>query len=767
MSLKVWCQTVLGGWLALLLSLPLAQPRAVGNAVLTLSEATLSNADGQPHTLPLPAQWRTGAVDRLHLHMQFDLEAQPEVLWAIRFDRLPPDHELRVNGQLAHGHAPDNSKWLPRSVISQWVDLPPSLLRAGTNHIELNVALHGRPGGVTMPRIGPESMLRLEHRMAVMVGESLPHLMNMAATGLALFMLLLWWLRRSEQLMGLFAGMMLLVSVRNMGYYVVDTGFTADIGSMVYFGAVITTNALIASMAMLAGPDSVRARHMSWLRRITIAILMVAVAGQLFGWLPQLRAFVYPFTLLVVAGSSWRLWHRARQLAPETQWRLLLAFIAILVCSVHDYLFQMAMLSVAGRLWLPYLTPVLMVVASHALLQRFVRVLDQSERHATELEHNVAERTRDLQLANAAKTRFVAAASHDLRQPVASIGLLASLLSEQVSDAGPRQVLRRLNDSVVALEGLLKGLLDLSRFDAGTVAVQRVLVPLDALFIAVAAHEGEAAAQKGLSLRLRSGGLAVQSDAVLLEQIVRNLVSNAVRYTERGGVLLSARQRGNDGVLLQVWDTGCGIPESQQRAVFEEFVQLDNPARERSRGLGLGLSLVKRAAERLGSHLSLRSVPGRGSCFSVDLAAARALPTGMQAAQITKPSLLGQRLLLVEDDAGVRESLQLRLESWGAQVQAWATVAELTQALQQGQVASRPGLLISDQRLPDGDSTDVVAVLAKHHAGVPVLVITGDTAPADLARLNALAWPVLHKPFGTEALFEAVLNATRREAHKA
>jgi DNA-binding NtrC family response regulator len=139
----------------------------------------------------------------------------------------------------------------------------------------------------------------------------------------------------------------------------------------------------------------------------------------------------------------------------------------------------------------------------------------------------------------------------------------------------------------------------------------------------------------------------------------------------------------------------------------------------------------------------------------------------MQAAQITKPSLLGQRLLLVEDDAGVRESLQLRLESWGAQVQAWATVAELTQALQQGQVASRPGLLISDQRLPDGDSTDVVAVLAKHHAGVPVLVITGDTAPADLARLNALAWPVLHKPFGTEALFEAVLNATRREAHKA
>lgn len=767
MSLIVWHRAIFGVLLALLAGWPSAQPHAVSGAVLNLPQAELLDADGRAQPLPLPAQWRTGQVERLHLQIQFELDAQPEVLWAIRFDRLPPDHELRVNGQLAHGHAPDNSKWLPRSVLSQWVDLPPALLRAGTNRIELSMALHGRPGGVTVPRIGPAATLQPEHRVAVLAGESLPHLMNMAATGLALFMLLLWWLRRSEQLMGLFGGMMLLVSVRNMGYYVVDTGYTAAVGSVVFFAVIIATNAMIAAMAILAGPDRLLARHRAWLWRITIGALMLAVAGELMGWLPQLRVVVYPFTLLVVAASSWRLWHKARQLAPHTQWRLLLAFIAILVCSLHDYLFQIAMLSVAGRLWLPYLTPVLMLVAAHALLQRFVKVLDQSERHAIDLEHRVAERTRDLQLANAAKTRFVAAASHDLRQPVASIGLLASLLREQVSDAAPRQVLHRLSDSVTALESLLKGLLDLSRFDAGTVVAQQGLVPLQALFVAVAAHEGEAAAHKGLALRLRSGGLAVESDAVLLEQIVRNLVSNAVRYTERGGVLLSARRRGNAGVLLQVWDTGCGIPADQQRAVFEEFVQLDNPARERSRGMGLGLSLVKRAADRLGAPLGLRSVLERGSCFSVQLRAAQAQPNAAPPPRPAITGLQGRRLLLVEDDAGVRESLQLRLESWGAQVQAWACVAELTQALQDGQVVHRPHLLISDQRLPDGNSTDVVAALARHHVGVPVLVITGDTAPADLARLNALAWPVLHKPFGTDALFEAVLNATHPEAHKA
>ena len=183
--------------------------------------------------------------------------------------------------------------------------------------------------------------------------------------------------------------------------------------------------------------------------------------------------------------------------------------------------------------------------------------------------------------------------------------------------------------------------------------------------------------------------------------------------------------------------------------------------------MGLGLSLVKRAADRLGTPLSLHSVPGRGSCFSVQLLAAQAQPSAAPPPASAMTGLQGQRLLLVEDDTGVRESLQLRLESWGAQVQACASVAELNWALQHGQVVERPRLLISDQRLPDGNSTDVAAAVAQHHVGVPVLVITGDTAPADLARLHALAWPVLHKPFGTEALFEAVLSATRAEPHKA
>jgi CheY-like chemotaxis protein len=282
------------------------------------------------------------------------------------------------------------------------------------------------------------------------------------------------------------------------------------------------------------------------------------------------------------------------------------------------------------------------------------------------------------------------------------------------------------------------------------------------LFDAVAAHELEAARAKGLNLRLRDGGLAVHADPVLLEQVVRNLVSNAVRHTERGSVLLSARRRGAGEVLLQVWDSGPGIPPEQQSLVFEEFVQLGNPARDASRGLGLGLSLVRRAAEVMRAPLTLRSVPGRGSCFSLRLPLAQVVIASPAPPQASPGGLSGRRVLVVDDDEGLRETLRLRLESWGAQVQAFAEVQALSAALARGAVPEPPHLLLSDQRLPDGDSRDVARLLAQWHPQVPVLVVTGDTAPADLARLDALGWPVLHKPFDSEALFAAVLRALRR-----
>jgi CheY-like chemotaxis protein len=285
-------------------------------------------------------------------------------------------------------------------------------------------------------------------------------------------------------------------------------------------------------------------------------------------------------------------------------------------------------------------------------------------------------------------------------------------------------------------------------------------VRLRELFDSVLADVDGAAQARGLRLRARDGGLQVQADPMLLEQIVRNLVGNAVRHTARGGVLLSARRCGR-GVLLQVWDTGVGIPVARQAQVFEAFVQLE-PGEGHAGGLGLGLALVQRAASLMGTQVALRSVPGRGSCFGLLLPVAGGLPAPAAPERLSVRSLGGRRMVVVDDDETLRETLRLRLERWGAQVQAYADLDALRKAIARGAVPEPPALLLTDQRLPDGDSRAVVACLAVQHADVPVLVITGDTAPADLAALDTLGWPVLHKPFGTDALFAAVVAALRR-----
>ena len=242
---------------------------------------------------------------------------------------------------------------------------------------------------------------------------------------------------------------------------------------------------------------------------------------------------------------------------------------------------------------------------------------------------------------------------------------------------------------------------------------------------------------------------------MLLEQILRNLVGNAVRYTQRGGVLVSARQRGIDRVLLQVRDTGPGIPADSQAHVFDEFVQLDNDARSRARGLGLGLSLVRRAAGVLGVQVALSSVVGRGSCFSIELPLAGFEPARANLRPAPEAELYGRKVWIVEDDPEVLEALRLRMVGWGAHVQGFGHVGAVRQALADAS-RSLPDLLVSDQRLPDGTGIDVAHLLRAAAATVPVLIVTGDTAPNDIARLRASGLPVLHKPFTSDELLTAL-----------
>ena len=376
-------------------------------------------------------------------------------------------------------------------------------------------------------------------------------------------------------------------------------------------------------------------------------------------------------------------------------------------------------------------------------LVRIFRLVEDGERLTDGLqrEHDRA------QAALAAKTRFLASASHDLRQPVTAIGLLVGMVAEGVKDERQKAMLARVTESVGALEDLLRSLLDLSRLDSGTVTPARKPVALASLYASVRLSVQPVADAKGLRLQFRGDALSVRSDPVLLQQMLLNLVDNALRYTDRGGVLVSARQRSDGRVLLQVWDTGCGIAAQDQHAVFEEFVQLGNIERDRRKGLGLGLAIVKRSSALLDHPLQLRSRPGRGSCFSVELPfEATAASAARSALAPAEPrSLAGTLLWLLDDEPLLREALSARLVAWGARVESFGRLAELEDGIARGLAA--PHALLTDHRLPDGNGLQAIDRVRARHGQVPALVLTGDTGPHELAQFQERGAQVLHKPF--------------------
>jgi two-component system, sensor histidine kinase len=227
------------------------------------------------------------------------------------------------------------------------------------------------------------------------------------------------------------------------------------------------------------------------------------------------------------------------------------------------------------------------------------------------------QRQRDIaEQANRAKSMFLAAASHDLRQPVHALGLFVGALHSVAMASEGRRMLAQIEASITAMNGLFSALLDVSRLDAGVVTVERRPFAIQSVVDRVSRDFVREAETKGVSLVWKACTAVVDSDPVLVERILRNLVSNAVRYTERGRIVVGYRRRG-PRLAMQVWDTGVGIPEHQQALIFQEYYQLGNPERDRTKGLGLGLAIVRRLADLLGCPLMLRSKPGKGSCFEV------------------------------------------------------------------------------------------------------------------------------------------------------
>lgn len=330
-----------------------------------------------------------------------------------------------------------------------------------------------------------------------------------------------------------------------------------------------------------------------------------------------------------------------------------------------------------------------------------------------------------------AKTQFFAAASHDLRQPLHAMGLFAEALRQRVHEPEVAALVNSINESVDALEGLFGELLDITRIDSGDVEPRPEAMAMRELFARLRLHFEPLAFEKGLALAFRGERHVAHADPVLVERILRNLVSNAIRYTDDGGVLVSCRPRGGR-LVLQVWDSGIGIADVSLPYIFEEFFQVRStrPLQPHHRkGLGLGLAIVQRLAALMQAELTVRSRVGHGTVFSLLLPRGRLPPPapGPDAAlSLPALALAGRRIVVVDDEAAVREGLVVLLQAWGAQVLDFDCLDALQGWLGSPQ-ADRPDLLITDDRLPQGCSGLQALQAARARwpdAALPAIVVT-------------------------------------------
>jgi two-component system CheB/CheR fusion protein len=360
--------------------------------------------------------------------------------------------------------------------------------------------------------------------------------------------------------------------------------------------------------------------------------------------------------------------------------------------------------------------------------------------------------------ASAAKSRFLAVASHDLRQPLQAAILYGNILKRQLQGTGNGETASKLQSSLDALRDLLNRLLDVSRIEAGAITPEMRVLSVPILFERLEDEFAPQAAEKGVELRIRPHSWRVRSDAELLMQLLRNLVSNALRYTERGGVLVGCRRAGPN-LRIQVWDTGIGIPPQELEAIFEEFYQVANRARRRQAGLGLGLAIVRGLSQLLEHPVRVRSVLGRGSVFEVLVPIAQS--GGAEADQERDREGVPRRAVIavIDDDQEVLDGLRLTLEQAGHRVIAGSDPdSVLRDARRSGRV---PDLILSDYRLGENmTGGEAIRRLRRElGAGIPAIVITGDSSSAALRDVRAEGHPILHKPVDPARLENLVLNA--------
>ena len=418
-----------------------------------------------------------------------------------------------------------------------------------------------------------------------------------------------------------------------------------------------------------------------------------------------------------------------------------------------------------GALTILYCVVIIMVAADgEKLLLRSVTIRHQRDRLVRDLEQrntDVRAAMGEAEQSAKARARVLAAASHDLRQPLHALSVYSAVLASKPAPDLLNEVSVNIDQIVRALGNLLNGLLDLSRLSAGNYVPEHQLLIMETLIAGVCAEYSQAAAQKNLLLVQELNPARVMGDAVALGRIARNLIDNAIKYTDAGEVRVST---GIDDTqtppvaFLSVRDTGKGIPESEQAKIFEEFYQLDNPGRDRSKGVGLGLAIVQRLCELLGTKIQVESRVGEGTEFRVTLPAVVGTAISrLDEDHMPSPvSLEGRRVYVVDDERDIRNSMRALLSIWGVQASTADSVKDAEALFAK---AGAPDLLIVDLRLADEEhGSQLAARLQRQYGAFPVLIITGESSSDALREAHGSGYALLQKPIAAEVLRREIVS---------
>ncbi|WP_310385727.1 hybrid sensor histidine kinase/response regulator [Roseateles sp.] len=762
-AFSLWSRR-LGG---VLLVLALQQAHADAPPTVTeLRQAERESGGGRSRVqLPDSLQAPSNATPPLRALYRLKLNlANPPQRLALLVPGLRAHARIHFNGHLLDDSQADPLAPLPRSLARiRLIDIPVEFVRQGDNLLEVDAA--GRTLISLSPiSIGPRAALLPGYNMRVLAVVIGPAFVAAVIASLALCVLLLW-ARRHDALYGYFGLGAMGMALHN-AWSVLPSPPLPELHNTVwwtvlytFFVAMLVTfclrfagwrwrrfEQLLAALPLAAAPllyaaeagDALAQAHGVWLLGLVGVAAVGLAAVARYAWTQR---NVDGALLLLTAGLSVAFGARDRavhQLGEDNNPVYLMPYAGLLFAMLIAWM----------------------------LIDRFVAASRALELLNRDLEQRVSAKSAELvgaveamrtakeaaEQANRAKTSFLAAASHDLRQPVHALGLYMAALVDEDLNPAQLELVQRMKASLGSLDTLFNALLDISRMDAGAVTPRlRAFAPAPLLH-RLAEEFAAPAAERGLRLSVRMApaptGLHAFSDPVLVEQIVRNLLGNAVKYTRSGGVLLSCRVRGaapSRCWRIEVWDSGPGIALADQERVFEEFYQVGNPERDRLAGLGLGLSIVRRLAQLLGHRLALFSRPGRGSRFALELPCTTE-PLPQRISDGRQDELAGRVVAVIDDDPDVRQAMQLLLERWDCRVLAGADADEVIRQLHG--ISSALQAIVADYRLRGGH-TGIEAINMLRAAcsdAVPALLVSGESSPEQLAQMKASGFACMSKP---------------------